>query len=259
MLQDTLQAFGLNEKETIVYMTLLKRGAQPASIIARTSLLPRNTARFCLDSLVSKGLVTKNYKGNMQIYTPEKTQTLITLLEAKKQRLVNDIEQKQKSIKQILPEFESYFSDNSAMPKVKFFEGVDNLKTLYEDTLTSKTPIVCYSSVDDLLDVFGEDYMEWYTEEKAKRGIFLESLALETKRTIEYVQANKKKKRDMFLIPSDKYPFSDEINIYDNKVSIIALKDLVGVLIESKDIYLSQVTIFRLAQTAAKSFKKHYN
>jgi HTH-type transcriptional regulator, sugar sensing transcriptional regulator len=258
MIQDVLKKLDLTDKEVKVYLALLERGTQPASVIARATDLPRNTARFQLDKLVKKGLVTKTYKGNIQVYSPEHPETLLQVLEVKKKRLMDEIETQQEQIENFLPEFTSFFRKSDVFPKVKFYEGLDNLKTLYEDTLTSETPIVCYSDVDGLLDVFGEDYMDWYTTEKAKRNIELNSIALDTKRTREYVKDNAKKKRDMYLVPAKNMPFTNEINIYDGKMSIIALKDMVGVLIESQDIYISQTTIFKMAWGFAEKIGHEY-
>lgn len=258
MIQEILKNLGLDEKEIAVYIALLERGSQPASIIARAINLPRNTARFQLDELVKKGLINKAYKGNLQIYTPEHPDTLLNILEVKKKKYVEEIEKQKEQMKKIMPEFSAYLSATGAFPKVKFFEGLDGLKTLYEDTLTSKTAIVCYSSVDDLLNVFGEEYMEWYTTEKAKRNIELRSIALSTKRTLAYVKDNAKKKRNMCLVPEKDFPFTNEINIYDGKISIIGLKDFVGVLIESQDIYISQTSIFKMAWGFASKFGKNF-
>lgn len=49
------------------------------------------------------------------------------------------------------------------------------------------------------------------------------------------------------------FNISNEINIYDNKVSIITLKEgKIGVLIESKEIYESMKTIFEILWMVGK-------
>ena len=50
--------------------------------------------------------------------------------------------------------------------------------------------------------------------------------------------------------------FSNEINIYDNKVAIISFKDdLIGMIIESSEIADTQRTIFKMVWEFANKFK----
>ena len=58
----------------------------------------------------------------------------------------------------------------------------------------------------------------------------------------------------MRLIPKDQYNFTNEINIYDDKVSIISFTDeIIGMIIESKEIANTQRAIFSIAWDFADS------
>ena len=56
---------------------------------------------------------------------------------------------------------------------------------------------------------------------------------------------NKKFHREIRVINKNQFDFTNEINIYDDKVAIISLKDeLIGMIIESIEIANSQRAIF---------------
>ncbi|MBT5517005.1 hypothetical protein HOK22_03775, partial [Candidatus Peregrinibacteria bacterium] len=53
--------------------------------------------------------------------------------------------------------------------------------------------------------------------------------------------------REVLLIPKEKYPFKNEINIYDDKVSIISHEDQTGIIIRNKTMADTQRIIFDFA------------
>ena len=59
-------------------------------------------------------------------------------------------------------------------------------------------------------------------------------------------------KREIAFVPPDKYYFSPEINIYDNKVMIASWKEKLGVIIESVEIADAMKKIYELAWAEAK-------
>ena len=61
----------------------------------------------------------------------------------------------------------------------------------------------------------------------------------------------------MRLIPTEKFNFTNEINIYDDKVAIISFKEeLIGMIIESTEIANSQRAIFDMCWDFANTFSE---
>ncbi|KKW10725.1 MAG: Transcriptional regulator, TrmB [Parcubacteria group bacterium GW2011_GWA2_49_9] len=67
---------------------------------------------------------------------------------------------------------------------------------------------------------------------------------------------DEEERREVAFVPSDKYYFSPEINIYDNKVMIASWKEKLGVSIESAEIADAMKKIFELAWAEAKRLDK---
>lgn len=63
---------------------------------------------------------------------------------------------------------------------------------------------------------------------------------------------NKEEMRTAFLIPEEKFRFSPEINIYDNKVMIASWREKLGIIIESAEIADAMKKIYELSWQEAK-------
>jgi sugar-specific transcriptional regulator TrmB len=247
MYKNVLQKFGLKSVEVDAYTLLLGFGQQPASVIAKKLQIKRTTARVYLENLVKLGLVKFNWKDRTQYFFAENPEASLEILEQNKAKTFRKLEDNLNQFAAIMPELSSMVRQDSCIPKVVFYEGIDELKRMYQDTLTSDGEILCMSSVDDLKELFGEKYDNWYVKKRTKKGIPLRYIAKNTPE--ERVEQKKDKKflRKSKLLPVAAFGISNEINIYDNKVSIITLKEeKIGVLIESKEIYQTMKIIFEL-------------
>ena len=63
-------------------------------------------------------------------------------------------------------------------------------------------------------------------------------------------------KREIAFVPKDKYYFSPEINIYDNKVMIASWREKLGIIIESAEIADAMKKIYELSWAEAKRLDK---
>lgn len=252
MITTILNAFKLNLKEQAVFQKILELGTQPASQIARLLEVPRNTARGILDKLVKKGLLAKSQKGNTQYYTAESPKNIVRFLEIKKKKeddtLQNQIELIKKYGEELQP---GRFA--GGRPKITFYDGIEGVKRVYEDTLTSSETIRAYASLDEMFEVMG-DYFPDYFKRRSKKKVGVRLILPDCPKARERTAHNKEELRESRLIPRDKYNFSPEINIYDRKVIIISWKEKLGVMIESDEISEVMKTIFELAWLQANRY-----
>ena len=255
MIKNVLQNIGLNEKEIEVYLSNLEVGSQPASVIARRVKIPRNTTRFILDKLVEKGIIEKTKRANTQLYSPGEPKNLINLLESQRVDLNADIDDKVTQLNSVMAELESRFRPESTKPKVTFYEGDDGLKKVYEDTLKSSENLRSFASFDAMHGVL-PGYFQTYYERRVKNKLHMRSIHPDSKLAREKTKNDKKEMRDSRLIPQDKYDFTPEIQIYDNKISITSLKEKLGIIIESQEIYHAMSVIFELSWNEASRLDK---
>jgi sugar-specific transcriptional regulator TrmB len=75
---------------------------------------------------------------------------------------------------------------------------------------------------------------------------------------LERKSHDKEEMREMAFVPKDKYYFSPEINIYDNKVMIASWREKLGIIIESTEIADAMKKIYELSWAEAKRLDKEF-
>lgn len=243
--ETVLQNMGLNVHEARAYVTLLHLGALPASTVAKNLKLKRTTVRVYLEHLVKLGFLKATSKGRTQFFSAEKPQQVLQALKTQKDNAMEEWGRKMRDFSSIIPELTGIVRKDAYFPRVTFYEGTDQLKRMYTDSLSSKTEILCLSKVEDMWDLFGKDYDQWYVKKRVKSKIPVRYIATDTPVEREERKKDKYFLRESRLIPTNLLDISNEMNIYDDKVSIITLKEeKIGVLIQSKEIVHSMKVIF---------------
>lgn len=238
---------GFSDNESAVFLALLQLGKGTVSQITRKAGLNRTTGYDVLDSLVSKGLASVSGKEPKQEYLAESPNHLILILENQEKEARKRIS----TIKKIIPELNS-IHNVAGRPKVRFYEGVKGLEDAYEDTLTSKEPIISYATFDDMHKAL-PNYFPKYYKRRAEKGINIRGIVPKTDIAVERMQYNEAEKREVIFVPADKYYFSPEIDIYDNKVMIASWREKLGIIIESAEIADAMKKIYELAWIGAKT------
>ncbi|MEK7184726.1 MAG: hypothetical protein AAB683_01145 [Patescibacteria group bacterium] len=128
---------------------------------------------------------------------------------------------------------------------------MEGLKHVYEDTLTSSEAIRAYATVDDMHNALPNYFPEYY-KRRAQKNISIRAIVPETPTARERKVHDSEEKREIAFIPADKYYFSPEINIYDNKVMIASWKEKLGIVIESEEIADAMKKIYELAWAEAR-------
>jgi len=250
---DFLVKSGLSENESSVFLALLELGKGTVTQITRKAGLNRTTGYDILDSLVAKGLASISGKEPAQEYLAETPDKIVLLLESQ----IKDRESQLEKIKNILPEMKS-LHNVAGRPKVRFYEGMQGLKDVYEDTLTSSEEIRAYATVDDMHNAI-PGYFPTYYKRRVGKNISIRAIIPAT--PVGRVRASKdmEEKRQTKLIPADKYYFSPEINIYDNKVMIASWREKLGIIIESVEIADAMKKTYELAWIGAEEESRKPN
>jgi HTH-type transcriptional regulator, sugar sensing transcriptional regulator len=245
-IKEALTKAGFSENESVVFLAILQLGKGTVTQITRKAGLNRTTGYDILDSLVSKGLVSISGKEPKQEYLAESPDKLVSVLE-------NELHEKERRIaevKKLVPSLKS-IHNVAGRPKVRFYEGVEGLKDVYEDTLTSHEQIRAYANVNEMHEAL-VGYFPKYYERRAEKNISIRAIIPDSPIGKHRANKDKEEMRESALVPMDKYNFSPEINIYDNKVMIASWKEKLGIIIESAEIADAMKKIYELAWLGAK-------
>ncbi|MDR3642813.1 MAG: helix-turn-helix domain-containing protein [Candidatus Doudnabacteria bacterium] len=240
-----------SKKEADVYLGLLELGKATVSVIARKAGLNRTTGYHILDSLAAKGLVSVSGSEPLQEFVAESPEKITVLLQKKFDEYQNYLIK----AKATVPQLKSFHNIKNR-PHVKFYEGKQGLIDVYEDTLTSHEPLRAFANFDDMHKAL-PDYFPSYYLRRAKKGLTIRGVVPITSEALEREKHNQKEAREMVFVPHDKYYFTPEIDMYDNKLMIASWKEKLGIIIESAEISDAMKKIFELAWIGAKTLEKN--
>lgn len=233
-IENVLHDLGLPGSKAAVYLAALQTGTARAEDIARKASLPRTTTHEILSSLVARGFVGMTTKGRTHWYTAERPTKLKTLLRERERKL-----------DAILPELLSLYRTPGVRPRVLFYEGIDGVKAVFEDTLTVKEKYLrSILSIADLYKTPGRTYMDDYVRRRVESAIQLRVIRSVTREVGETWPTRARELRELRYAPKN-LTFPMTIFLYDSKVGIIGTeKENFGMIIESRDFYETQKNLF---------------
>ncbi len=237
-LQHILEHTGLSDREAELYLAGLQLGSAPASEYAKRVGLNRITAYNTLEALVQRGIITLTRKVRSKWYTPVAPDSLA--LEARKNA---------DALQRSLPELRSMQGSKERKPTVRYFEGWEGVRRVYEDTLTAKGELLNFAN-SAAVRRFWPAYDDEYVEERVKRGIRLRGIAPDDAAGKRVHGEDREKLREIRLVPARDFDFTNEINIYDSKVAICSFgesQDVFGVILESREVAETQKQVFEMA------------
>jgi hypothetical protein len=95
-----------------------------------------------------------------------------------------------------------------------------------------------------------------YYKRRAKKGIPIRAIFPESPDARERASFDTEEIRQSAIVPSEKFGFHPEINIYDNKVMIASWREKLGIIIESAEIADAMKKIYELSWAEAKRLDK---
>lgn len=237
MLEKILENIGLTEKEAKIYLSTLELGSNPVSKIATKAKLNRVTTYDILEKLTKKGLISSFTRAKVKYFTALEPEKLVT----EYQKRIAELEKSLPDLKQL--------NSQISRPRATSYEGIEGIKQIYADSLTSQSEILNYCATAEVISHW-PTYLDDYVAKRIEKNIFLKAIVLDDESGRDAKSRDSYCNRELRLISKDSYDFSGEIMIYDNKVAIISFKDeMIGLLIESPQIAASQRALFSLTWT----------
>lgn len=247
MPRTVLKNLGLTDNEIKIYLTSLALNHAPVSIIAKKCGIKRTSAHTIIEKLAKKGFLTSFNKKNIKYFSAIDPEIIVDKCKENAQNANNML----KRIEYILPVLANLKSTYQNKTKLKFFEGFDGIKGLFNDALHDNEVIKAIMQVEDfseeLLKFLENEYFPKRSLNKAKLG---KSIFLSNKKDNDYLHKLKnilgESEGDIKKISLQKLSLNVSFQLYSNKVAIYSTgkDDLGGILIENEKIYNTFLAIF---------------
>ena len=221
-----------------------------ASVIAKKIKRSRAIVYKDLEELEKLNLIEKhNLKNKPSVFQATHPSNLEKLIEEKENKLKKD----KQIFENMLPNLISDFNITHSKPGIKYFEGIDGIKKVLEDSLTAKNTILSYADLEAIYK-YTPEINEWYIQKRNRKKIKKRAILIDTPYARKFLQNYYSKITETRLIPDALFPFGSVMQIYDNKISYISLSetDKTGMIIEDKNIAQMHRSIFEFSWNYAK-------
>jgi len=230
-----LEKLGLTKHESAIYLALLDMGTSNISQISEKTSIHRPLVYKALPSLLEKKLITKTQKLKTVVYGAEPPNRLEALFDDLKLDFF-----------ETLPDLEDAYASSEKRPKIRFLEGKDGTKRVFDDVVRSLKKgdvFYRYTSNKDGSEKKDKHLPRIYRKMRDEKKLQREAI------TNPQTAGHKKPSLDRFVkvMPADFGPFEHNVTeiIYGNKIAFIDYNSETAMIIESKRIADFQRQIFK--------------
>jgi sugar-specific transcriptional regulator TrmB len=243
-LTTVLAQAGLSDNETLIYIAALELGGAKVSQIAKHAQTERVNTYYHLGQLQKKGFIYSSKEGGGGQF-----------FAVSPRKVVNLYSDRLSQLKAIIPTLNAIENNKSGKPRIRFYEGTEGVKQVYNETLSEKRggEILCIGSAEKIMAILGEKWAKEYLKRRKGRLLKMRAIIEDSEAGRERKKNDALEMRQTILLPKGKFPFNNEINIQGNKVYIASYGELFGVIIESRDVARTMTSFFELAWVGAKA------
>ncbi len=204
-LTSIFNSLGLSGSEASSYVSMVELGVGSASEIAKLAGVPRSTAYGLIESLVAKGLVSKETSDSKIFFRAiDPKEAIKRLVDLEKESL----KQKENSAKEIIEYLTPFFGRAHHLPpKINTFEGkraIENMLYTYQPKWTESYINIGEDTMWGFQDhTFVDEYKDWHNQ-SWKRPVRIEKICLfSTKEGLKQQKKEKIANREIRRMPGN--------------------------------------------------------
>lgn len=239
-MRDVLKQLGLDNKEVSAYLAGLELGPAPIAEIAKKAGLPRSSCYLVIEDLIKKGLFTTSYLGKKKLFIAEPPQRLLRLAKSQLEQAkiaFNNLEGN-------LPLLTSLYNLMPQKPKVRFYEGFEGIKTIFEETLSASEILVLCSGYTKPIEKKLNQYLEDYFKKVLNAQIPTFELIGEAPDAKDYQRKYSDNLHQIRLVPHPEGTVHIDKMLFSNMMALVSFEYLNGVIIENKPIVDFEKALF---------------
>lgn len=253
MYKTLFESAGLSAEEADIYELLLQYGPQGVGeLMKRVSGIKRGLLYKVLERLEKRGLLTAQKQEGVTRFVPESPDVLLRCLADQEELL----KRSRQGLESALPELKAKFTLSTERPVLRFFEGVEGLRAMYEDQLESgakESYFIRSAKAKVYRDAFGK-WFTFFLQKRAKLGIKVHALTVDDEETNHDPEVDAVRNVVRTWLRPEDYQAPIEIDAYGDRVAILSYgKEIFGIVIESAPIAQALRELFILADKGAKT------
>lgn len=241
---------GLSRFQAILYTTSVKHGMLSVLELSRLTKINRQQLYEEARGLVEMGLyeVTRKHRRK---YIPASPSKLARISKSR----ISEAEAISGELVSMIPALEAMSLPQKNKVNVRYYEGIAQIKTAFDDQLDvmKNTEGVSFSgSLEEVYSHIPESYWAEWDAQFIKQNSFYRMLAHNTdagRRTAEFDRQFKRETRWI-----EEFPLRVNIEVFNDVVLIVSFGDEMAIWIESKILADAQRMVFKSLWDRSKSF-----
>ncbi|MBD3310629.1 hypothetical protein GF351_05410, partial [Candidatus Woesearchaeota archaeon] len=161
---EVLERVGLTRTESKVYLSLLDLGTALAGKITESSGIHRRSVYDAIERLMQKGLVSYvilNNRKHFEAVDPS--------------RIMKMMEEKQDSLRNLMPELEMDFRMSKEKQETVFYKGKQALKSIFDQQIQDRKEILVFSASSNAEEII-RYYFPKYDRQRKKNKIKVKAI-----------------------------------------------------------------------------------
>lgn len=209
-----LKQIGLHSSEIAVYLYLLENGVSTPPQISHGTNIARTNCYHILQSIKEKGLIQEQAKRKRKAYIAKDPQALLLSLEEKRE-----------AVEELLPDLRALYTTQKNKPKIRFYEGLAEVKEIYWQSLEAEE-IRAIGSTKQLSDLDPAFFIR-YQKELARRGIvFYDILTYASgEKSVQETKSILKGLYGVELLPPQYKDMPTDLLLWQDNIALITLQE----------------------------------
>lgn len=149
------------------------------------------------------------------------------------------------ALEAVMADLSSHYNLAAGKPGVRFYEGLEGVNRVLEDSLSAKEEIYSYADLESI-DSYIPEINKEYVKKRERLKIKKKGIVLDTPFARKFLENYYPGITETRLIKGAATPFTTVMQVYDNKISYITLskENVIGVIIEDPHIYAMHKYLF---------------
>lgn len=213
-IEQSLHNIGLTQNETKLYLYVLENGISTPPQIAKGLHLARPNCYDVLRRLLEKGLIEEQRHGKRKAYLASDPATLLRNWERKRD-VLNDI----------VPDLRALYSTQKNKPKIRFYDGFEQVKQIYDQTLSAQE-IFGIASTEQIMS-HDPQFFKRYLKKIQERNIIFHDIltSASTKTAGPQMKTVLRGLYEMKFLPKNYEDVPVDILLWDDNIALINISE----------------------------------
>ncbi len=204
----SLRSLGLSEREVAIYLAALQSGPSLQLPLAQKAGIKRTSMREFLPDMLARGILQEVVLGKRKY-----------LAATDPRQLVEGLQEKAKKAAESLPLLLALQSDPKDKPQVRFYDGIEGVKRVYEETLKVGLPMYSFANVAAIHPQLEEWLVKSYVPRRHSNNVQNYVLVSDTPGARELIPDDPWRYNK--FVNQEKFPFKMEVLVFGDFVAFV--------------------------------------